>query len=272
MFAVAAEPPPPWLRPTGMVTGQRRELRRRLSTGTALVLVVVGTSFATAAGAQADTAQLTVSPASGPPGTEVVATGTGFCPAPCTAVTIQFSGVEVLTEVHVGAAGTFQATFRVPGGTLAGANTVVAEQHDAAQAPQLRQATARFDITPSTPASGTPLGPSPSASKHKSSRPPTTATPDRSSDSSTPTDHQSPAPPTGNPSTSSPSTPQPSTATSGSPGSSDAATVASQDQSSGSSSAGHADRWWLVLAIAATLALIVMAVLLRRSRRSHPQP
>jgi hypothetical protein len=148
------------------------------------------------AGPPATTAgpQLTVSPPAGPPGATVTATGSGFCAAPCTPVDIGFSGVPVAAGVTVAANGSFQARFRVPGGTPGGANTVSATQQTA-DGRQALEATARFNITPSTPppSTTTPRTPptttnraSPTSSTPPTTRAPTTTKPTRTTTTTKP--------------------------------------------------------------------------------------
>jgi hypothetical protein len=127
-------------------------MRRRVTVGhngTVFVAAVLTVGLAFAAPAAAATPHLTLSPASGPAGTTVVARGTGFCPSPCTAVEIDFSTLVVAPAVKVSANGTFRATFNVPDGTVPGVNNVAATQNDSTGT--TRQATANFAIRPSQP-------------------------------------------------------------------------------------------------------------------------
>src|SRR5437899_2156048 len=71
-----------------------------------------------------------VDPASGPPLTVVKVTGIGYCPAPCSAVTIKIDTLNVATGVPVDGDGSFTAFVRVPGSVRPGAVAVIASQTD----------------------------------------------------------------------------------------------------------------------------------------------
>jgi hypothetical protein len=99
--------------------------------------------------------------------------GTGFC-ASCGVVEIDFAARPVKRGIIVGANGSFQTTFMVPGGAQAGANAINAYQ----QGVLVTQTT--FNVTPSVPAptAQTPLPPAKSTPTPAKSPPGTpTATP-----------------------------------------------------------------------------------------------
>jgi cobalamin biosynthesis Mg chelatase CobN len=127
--------------------------------------------------AHAASPHLVLSPASGPPGTSVVASGTGFCASPCTRVEIEFSGLAVAGNVAVTANGSFSVRFTVPAGTVGGSNNVAAMQQE--QGGVVRQASATFNITPSQPP--------PNVSVPRSTPNPTTRAPTTSRPTSAPT-------------------------------------------------------------------------------------
>ena len=98
----------------------------------------------TAAGAYAAEPHLALVPMSGPPGTTVTATGSGFCSS-CGPVEIDFVARPVAQGITVASDGSFQVTFMVPGGTQAGTNAV-----NALQQGRLVTQTS-FTVTPSLP-------------------------------------------------------------------------------------------------------------------------
>jgi hypothetical protein len=163
-----------------MATRDETRTRTLLSLVATLLIVSLGPGLTGRAAAVAEP-QLTLSPAAGPPGATVTATGSGFCAAPCPPVDVDFSGVSVATGVAVAANGSFRASFRVPGGTQGGVNTVSATQQTA-DGRRALEATARFDITPSTPPPTTPAprrptttpAPTTNRASPTSSTPPTT--------------------------------------------------------------------------------------------------
>lgn len=206
----------------------------------AVLAITIGNPLAHASTAP----QLTVSPTQGPPATEVTAVGTGFCPAPCSAVDVYFGGALVRSDVIVGAGGRFRTTFTVPATALGGVNTVYATQRDHTGTDS--QASTTFRITPSTPVGG-------NTSRAPHSTPTTTSprsspTTPRSSSSRHRT--RTAAPTTTPPSTSTP--PAPTSTTS---------PAAEMDDSS-----GVCAWWWLVIGLgAATIAGGMLAWL----RRAH---
>lgn len=90
----------------------------------------------------ADSPHLTLAPLSGPPGATVTAQGTAFCVA-CGPVEIDFGSQPVKQGITVASGGSFQTTFTVPGGALAGADAVNAYQ----QGKLVTQTS--FNVTPS---------------------------------------------------------------------------------------------------------------------------
>jgi hypothetical protein len=136
--------------------------------------VGVFTAFMIVTGAAAATTPtLVADPTSGPGGTTVALLGRGFCVS-CGVVEIDFAARLVKRSIVVGADGSFQTTFVVPGGAQAGTNAINAYQQGV-----LVTQTA-FEVTPSIPApTGQPptLSPQPTATPAQSPRNTPTATP-----------------------------------------------------------------------------------------------
>lgn len=144
----------------------------------------IGALLLSAGAYAADSPRLLLAPLSGPPGTTVIAQGTAFCVS-CGAVEIDFGAQPVKQGILVLSGGSFQATFVVPGGVLAGTNAVNAYQ----QGKLVYQTS--FTVTPSVPpptttatprqTSSPPLGPSagggPSPGGGASASPQPTSTP-----------------------------------------------------------------------------------------------
>ncbi len=134
----------------------------------------VFTAFMIVTGAVAATTPTVVAdPTSGPGGTTVALLGRGFCVS-CGVVEIDFAARPVKRSIVVGADGSFQTTFVVPGGAQAGTNAINAYQQGV-----LVTQTA-FEVTPSIPApTGQPptLSPQPTATPAQSPRNTPTATP-----------------------------------------------------------------------------------------------
>ncbi|HZC52720.1 MAG TPA: hypothetical protein VE441_09515, partial [Mycobacterium sp.] len=210
-------------------------------TAWALLAAAIGSPVAQATPAP----QLAVSPTQGPPATQVTAVGTGFCPAPCSAVDVYFGGALVRSHVTVGAGGRFHATFSVPATALGGMNTVYATQRDRTGTDS--QASTSFRITPSTPVGG-------SASKTASSAP-TSPRVSRTMRPSAPHSSQrSHAPTTA---TTAPASPSSAPLPTGS------ATPAADSHRSG----GFSPWWWLPIGLGLVGVLGVAGGLLARRRR-----
>jgi len=125
------------------------------------------------AAAAATTPTLVADPTRGPGGTTVALLGTGFC-VTCGVVEIDFTARPVKRGIVVGADGSFQTTFVVPGGAQAGTDAINAYQQGV-----LITQTA-FEVTPSIPApTGQPptLSPPPTPTPAQSPRNTPTATP-----------------------------------------------------------------------------------------------
>ena len=134
----------------------------------------VFTAFTIVTGAAAATTPtLVADPTRGPGGTTVALLGTGFCVS-CGVVEIDFTARPVKRGIVVGADGSFQTTFVVPGGAQAGTDAINAYQQGV-----LITQTA-FEVTPSIPApTGQPptLSPLPTPTPAQSPRNTPTATP-----------------------------------------------------------------------------------------------
>jgi len=79
------------------------------------------------------------------PGTELVITGTGFCPSPpCSPVTILFGGLPGVHDVPVGPSGAFVANTQIPGGAPLGHALIVAMQTN--EAGEIVQAFGEVDL------------------------------------------------------------------------------------------------------------------------------
>ena len=115
--------------------------KRLLAAAAALIEAVLLVSGAYAA----DSPHLTIDPLNGPPGTTVTAQGTAFCVS-CGPVEIDFEVRPVKQGITVASNGSFQTTFVVPGGALAGTDAVNAYQ----QGKLVTQTS--FTVTPSAPA------------------------------------------------------------------------------------------------------------------------
>jgi hypothetical protein len=122
--------------------------------------------------AAASVPQLSLNPIAGSPGTQVTATGTGFCPAPCSPVELDYAGAPIDRSVTVAANGSFRVTFTVPANSPGGRVTVYASQSDAVST---RQASTQFQETPSVPASGGTSGAPGHTSSAPSNHPTTTS-------------------------------------------------------------------------------------------------
>jgi hypothetical protein len=105
---------------------------RALATATALVLVfAVAFAIALVPGAAYAVGPVVqLSPPSGPPGTTIRVTGTGFCAEPCERVRIQVGTFLVAADVPVTDDGRFGVEVEVPTTIRPGEVPVLASQHD----------------------------------------------------------------------------------------------------------------------------------------------
>lgn len=115
-------------------------------------------------------AQIQVTPAQPVPGERVTVHGSGFCPAPCSPVTVSVDDSVAASGVMVGTDGTFEATVGLT--PVAGDSKIDASQTETSGA--VREAIATVHVVASDQA-----GPTPSA--------PPTAVPDGDSGKTTPT-------------------------------------------------------------------------------------
>jgi hypothetical protein len=140
---------------------------RRVATVIATMALVAMVGMPDAIGASA---QIQITPAQPVPGERVTVHGSGFCPAPCSPVTVSVDDSVAASGVLVGADGTFEATVGLT--PVAGDSTIRATQTDTSGA--VREAVATVHVVASDQ-----TGPTPSA-------PPTTI-PDNDSGRSSPT-------------------------------------------------------------------------------------
>ncbi len=127
----------------------------KLASATLPILAVLG--LALSAGvvpAGAAGPSISLSPSSGPPGTSVTVSGTGFCTAGCSAVSVDVNGDPISQGVTVSSSGTFQVTVAMSGGTGSGSLPVLASQQAGASPPQTMQALTYFALTPNLPSPG----------------------------------------------------------------------------------------------------------------------
>jgi hypothetical protein len=97
-------------------------------------------------------AQIQVTPVQPAPGERVTVRGSGFCPRPCTAVTLTVDGSTAATNIAVATNGTFQLGVGLT--PVAGTSTIVASQTDKGGA--RREATAIVQIVASDQIGATP--------------------------------------------------------------------------------------------------------------------
>jgi hypothetical protein len=115
--------------------------------------------------------EIHVTPVQPTPGERVTVIGSGFCSAPCSAVSVSVDGSVVATGVTVATDGTFAVMVGLT--PVAGDSTITASQTDASGA--VRQATTSVHIVASDPA-----GPTATAPPAGTSQPPTAAPPEPS--------------------------------------------------------------------------------------------
>ncbi len=214
-----------------------------------------------AGGPAGATPGLVVDPLSGPPGTTLKLVGGGFCPPPCSPVTISVGSLIVESGVPVDATGGFTTFVVVPDSTRPPTAPVTAAQTTAASTPvSSRQI---FTVTVSRPAPVLYPRPAqvqaPTASPAPQPTDPTTSAPTTSAPpAGAPTTAMAPTVPAPSPTVSSPSTTSPH--------------LALGPHSDG----GRSLSWSVILATAVTLPLaaaVAVAVLWRRARsRRRPGP
>jgi len=143
------------------------KIRRRLA---AVFVLAVFAGWYGAGAAHADPS-IAIDPRSGPPLTTIKVSGSGFCGAPCSPVSILVDNLHVDDNVAVDGSGNFSTFVQIPGGTSAGHTPVMATQSDAAGNPSTAQTD--FNVTPNQPA---PVQyPPPSSVQPPSGGPSTTA-------------------------------------------------------------------------------------------------
>lgn len=134
--------------------------------------------------AGAATPGLAVDPPSAPPLATLKVTGSGFCPVPCSTVTITIGVLTVETGVAVDAAGRFETFVQIPDTTRPPEAPVIASQSDAGGSQVQARATLTVTVgqppsvvypTPSSiqPPSASPTDPSPTTVTEPSAGPPT---------------------------------------------------------------------------------------------------
>jgi len=101
-----------------------------------------------------------ISPPSGPPGTIIKVTGSGFCPAPCEPVHIFVGPAPVGQDVPITPDGRFGAEVQVPEGLRQGETPVVAVQHDTNGEELLGRTVFVVTLAPPTRVAPPPAGPS----------------------------------------------------------------------------------------------------------------
>jgi hypothetical protein len=126
-----------------------------LALATALTFAVVMTPGA----AYAIGPVVQISPPSGPPGTIIKVTGSGFCAAPCEPVHIFVGPAPVGDDVPITADGRFGVEVQVPEGIRQGEQPVVAVQHDTNGADLLGRTVFMVTLAPPTRVQP-PVGPS----------------------------------------------------------------------------------------------------------------
>ena len=190
----------------------------------------------------ASSAQISVTPVQPIPGERVTVRGSGFCPAPCSAVTVKVDGSVAAGGVAVAPDGTFKVAVGLT--PVAGNSTIVASQTDGSGA--VRDATAIVHVVPNDQTGPTPTPP-PAGTPH-----PPTASPPRPT-ASPPRPTTDTTPPTASatvaPSASSTVAPSPSASVSPSP---DVALLSSPTSSSGSSDGPP----WAVIALIGVIAVV----------------
>jgi hypothetical protein len=156
---------------------------------TVVLVALLGGGLVAAVPAAAQTGpHVSVNPATGPSGTVVTVTGSGFCASGCTPVTILLNGLVAQSNVAVSSGGSFTATATVDSG--AGSIEVLATQ---TRSTQTIQAITYFENTPNV-AAPPPTNAPHNAQSHPASpgipaSPTVTTTPPTTSDGSA----QSPA-------------------------------------------------------------------------------
>ena len=103
----------------------------------------------------ASSAQISVTPVQPIPGERVTVRGSGFCPAPCSAVTVKVDGSVAAGGVAVAPDGTFKVAVGLT--PVAGNSTIVASQTDGSGA--VRDATAIVHVVPNDQTGPTPTPP-----------------------------------------------------------------------------------------------------------------
>lgn len=121
--------------------------------------------------------EIHVTPAQPTPGERVTVIGSGFCPAPCSSVSVSVDGSAAASGVIVGRDGTFQVMVGLT--PVPGDSTINASQTDANGA--AREATTSVHIVASDPA-----GPTPTAPPAATAQAPTPAPPQPSLSASAP--------------------------------------------------------------------------------------
>jgi hypothetical protein len=102
-------------------------------------------------------AQIQITPAQPVPGERVTVHGSGFCPAPCSPVTVSVDDSVAASGVIVGTDGTFEVTVGLT--PVAGDSTISASQTETSGA--LREALATVHIVASDQTGPTPSAPPP---------------------------------------------------------------------------------------------------------------
>lgn len=126
--------------------------RRLLAAMSATIVMMALLEAPAAIGA---TAQIQVSPAQPVPGERVTVRGTGFCPAPCSLVTVMVDGSVAAGNVAIAADGTFEVAVGLT--PVAGTSTIVASQTDDSGA--VREASAVVRVVASDLRSTAPTAP-----------------------------------------------------------------------------------------------------------------
>ena len=226
------------------MTTRGRPLLASAALATAVGLGVLTCGAASAA----DPPSIVIDPDTGPTTTAVKVTGSHFCPAPCTQVTIRANNMIVATQVDVSQAGAFSAVIEIPGNAPATQIRVEASQRDANGA--LSSAFAPYYVTPELP--------------------PATYVPPPTKDPVLPTQASSADPATPPPATSGPRAPGSPTRPASTPSASPSASDAPSDPatSDGARTRDSSSTWpWVLGAVAAAAALGGGAFWLRRRGR-----
>jgi len=126
--------------------------RRLLAAIVATIVLVALVGPPVAIGA---TPEIHVTPAQPTPGERVTITGSGFCPGPCSPVSVSVDGSVAATGVAVAPDGTFEVMVGLT--PVAGDSTISASQTDGGGA--VREATAIVHVVASDPAGPTPTAP-----------------------------------------------------------------------------------------------------------------